>query len=181
MTFHLFVNWIPFHTNIHQTVISLGPKGLRDFWCVCHWLSSPHVDFRKWNRALPVGFSTNLYYPAGVTGLTSKQMTLSFWCHRADIQADKPLWAYRQNQGQVLPRPSTLLDAAWSWMVSGGRGFICFLRWYEDHPLGTRNATGQSGITLCELVHLSEQQSLLRMWTQPTLTPSRILMAFLKF
>ena len=58
--------------------------------CVCHWLSSPHVDFRKWNRALPVGFSTNLYYPAAVTGLTSKQMTLSFWCHRADIQADKP-------------------------------------------------------------------------------------------
>ena len=92
MTFHLFVNWIPFHTNIHQTVISLGPKGLRDFWCVCvigchlhMWiLESGTEPFQLVSRrtyiillGLQGWHPSRWLYPSGVTEPISKQTNLS--------------------------------------------------------------------------------------------------------
>ena len=93
----------------------------------------------------PVELTRNRRNSAGVTEPTSKQ-TNTLGAH--------------QQRGQALPPPQVSLGVASFRTASSGHGFICLFQRYEDHPLGTRNAAGQSDITLCTLVCQSERQSL---------------------
>jgi len=58
--------------------------------------------------------------------------------------------------------------------ASSGLWFICLLRWYQDHPLGICNVTGQSDFNPCAL----NGARLLRTCPWPTLTSICILLEF---